>query len=195
MIRLILGLPIAFVITIGLFLLMRYLILVEYQEQDAIESATINITRPERDESLNTRDRNKPDRPEQADTPPPPPMQVPQANPNNMSGVSADFSGLQKEIDLGKIAAAVDTNAIPILCQPNLTAQQVGSGGWIVISFDITANGSVENPEVVEGSPPGKYDRIMLREVRKCKFKAKTQEGKPVPQFNKQYMFTLKPPQ
>lgn len=192
--RLILGLPIAFVITITLFLLMRYMILVEYKEQEKIEGATIDITRPERDESLNTRDRNKPDRPEKADTPPPPPLQVPKANPNDIAGISADFSGLQREIDLGKIAAAVDMNAIPILCSPNLTAQQVGSGGWIQIGFDITANGSVENPVVIDSSAPGRWDRIMLREVRKCKFKAKTKEGKPVPQYNKQYLFTLRPP-
>lgn len=195
MIRFILGLPIALVVTVSLFLLMRYMILVEYKEQDKIEGATINITRPERDEELNTRDRNKPDRPEKADTPPPPPLQVPQANPNPDIGLSADFSGLRKEFDLGQIAAAVDTNAIPILCQPNLSAQQVGSGGWIVVSFDITPNGSVENPVVVEGSPPGKFDRVILREVRRCKFKAKTKEGKAVAQYNKQYMFTLRPPE
>lgn len=193
--RFLAGLPIAFAITVALFLLMRYMVLVEYRQQDQPATTTITITRPERDETISTRDRAKPDRPEQSDAPPPPPMQVPDANPDRIDSITADISGLRNDIDLGKITAAVDTNAIPIFCQPTLSAQQVGKGGWIIISFDITVKGTVENPVVIEGSPPGKFDKIMLREVRDCKFKAKTKDGKYVPQYNKRYMFSLRPPE
>lgn len=193
--RLLASLPIAFAVTVALFLFMRYMVLIDYREQDEPSSTTITVTRLERDETVATRDRTKPDRPEQADAPPPPPMQVPDAKPDQIDGITADISGLRNDLDLGKIAAAVDTNAIPILCQPTLSEQEVGKGGWIIISFDITVTGTVENPVVVDGSPPGKFDRIMLREVRNCKFKAKTKDGEFVPQYNKQYMFTLRPPQ
>ena len=193
MIRLLLGLPVAGVITVSLFLLMRYLVLVEGAEQKDEELTTISITRPERDEDVNRRDRNKPDRPEQAEAPPPPPpMQVnSRVDPATLAGNMSmpDFG-----VDVGSLDAPTDRTAIPLVTVPPIypdRAASRGIEGWVVVEFDITPAGTVENPRVIDALPQGTFDRAALKAIRKWKFKPQIVNGNPVAQFNKEYQITF----
>jgi len=193
MIRLLLGLPVAGVITVSLFLLMRYLVLVEGAEQKEDELTTISITRPDRDEDVNRRDRNKPDRPEQAEAPPPPPpMQVnSRVDPATLAGNMAmpDFG-----VDVGSLDAPTDRTAIPLVTVPPIypdRAASRGIEGWVVVEFDITPAGTVENPRVIDALPAKTFDRAALKAIRKWKFKPQIVNGQPVAQFNKEYQITF----
>ena len=60
------------------------------------------------------------------------------------------------------------------------TALQRGITGYVVVKFDVTAEGTVENPVVLEAKPPGIFDRSALRAALKFKYKPKILNGEPV---------------
>ena len=193
--RLLLGLPVAGAITISLFLLMRFLILPSGDvNQEAIETARIDITRPERDEDSRNRDRNKPDRPQQQEAPPPPPpMQLDtNVNPNqsNIGMAMPDFSGLS----LSSLSAPSDRSATPLVQVPPIYpdgAAQRGTEGWVLIEFDITPAGAVMNPRVIDAEPSGVFDRAALRAIQKWKYKPQVVDGQPTAQFGKEQLITF----
>jgi len=193
--RLILGLPVAAVITAALFLLMRFLILPDDDVKlDEIISASIDITRPQRDEDARSRDRNKPNRPEQQNAPPPPPpMQLEtRVNPSNtnLNIAMPDFSGL----NLSALGAPSDRSATPLVQVPPIYpdgAAQRGIEGWVLVEFDITPTGAVMNPRVIDADPQGVFDRAALRAIEKWKFKPQIVDGQPAPQFSKEYKITF----
>lgn len=191
MVRIFIGLPIAFVVTIALFLLMQYMILTEFEEQEEIETTSIELQSMREEEPQEIIDR-LPKSPKPAHPPDTPKPIVPASDPSDIREDDVRITSPVNDGPANKLAK-LDTPAIPILCNPTLTTQQIGQGGWVLISFDITANGSVQNPVVLDSSPAGKFDRVMLKEVQKCKFKARVKDGKAVSQTNKSYMFTLDP--
>ncbi len=50
----------------------------------------------------------------------------------------------------------------------------------MILQFDVTEEGSVENPVVLEAKPPGIFDRSALRAAAKFKYKPKILNGQPV---------------
>lgn len=69
-----------------------------------------------------------------------------------------------------------DGNAIPVvLVQPQYPQRALARGieGYVVVGFDIAPSGAVVNPEVIEASPPGVFDRAALNAVKKFKYKPK----------------------
>ena len=192
--RLILGLPLAAVITVALFLLMRYLILPAEVEIVEVSTISVNITRPQRDEEARDRDRNKPNRPDQKEAPPPPPpMQLDtKVNPNNanLNMTVPDFSGLQ----MSALSAPSDRTATPLVQVPPMypeRAQANGTEGWVLVEFDISPTGAVMNPRVIDADPAGVFDRSALRAIERWKYKPQIQDGQPVAQFNKEQLITF----
>ncbi len=192
MIRLLIGLPIAGVITVALFLLMRYLILVEYQEQDETETASIEITRDLRDESVRTKDR-KPDRPQEENLPPPPPppTNLPQDNPELDAGVSGINPDFGTDVSMAGLQAAADTTAIPLVRVVNFpdSCASRGISGWVQVEFDLTAAGLVQNPRLV-GSSSSCFERSALRDIQKWKYRPKIRDGAPAPAYGIQQVIT-----
>ncbi len=192
--RLILGLPVAGAITIALFLLMRYLILPDgsvIEEPD--DSAKINITRPERDEATQLRDRNKPDRPvKKAAPPPPPPMQIDARVKPLRSGANMAMPNFG--LNLGALGAPSDRSATPLVQIPPIypaRAQSRGTEGWVLIEFDITPAGAVVNPVVVDADPANVFNSAALRAIRRWKYKPKIVDSKPVEQYGKEQLITF----
>ena len=52
-------------------------------------------------------------------------------------------------------------------------ALQRGLEGYVIVQFDVTEEGTVENPVVLEAKPPGIFDRSAIRAALKFKYKPK----------------------
>ncbi len=59
-------------------------------------------------------------------------------------------------------------------------ALQRGIEGYVIVQFDVTEEGAVENPVVLEAKPPSIFDRSAIRAALKFKYKPKILNGKPV---------------
>lgn len=53
-----------------------------------------------------------------------------------------------------------------------------GLTGWVLVEYTITETGSCEAPRVVEASPPGLFDAVALRVVKRLKYDPPTRGGK-----------------
>ena len=52
--------------------------------------------------------------------------------------------------------------------------------GWVLVEFDVTPEGTVANPRVVESSHPV-FDKAAVETVRKFRYKARVVDGVPLP--------------
>lgn len=59
-------------------------------------------------------------------------------------------------------------------------ALQRGLEGYVIVQFDVTAEGTVENPVVLEAKPASIFDRSAIRAAKKFKYKPKILNGKAV---------------
>ena len=59
-------------------------------------------------------------------------------------------------------------------------ALQRGIEGYVIVQFDVTEEGTVENPVVLEAQPPSVFDRSAKRATLKFKYKPKILNGQPV---------------
>jgi TonB family protein len=50
--------------------------------------------------------------------------------------------------------------------------------GWVLVSYDVTEDGTVANARVVESEPPGLFDAAALQAVRGWRFNAGVARGK-----------------
>lgn len=64
---------------------------------------------------------------------------------------------------------------------PRSAAMQ-GIQGWVRLSFDITAMGTVDNVQVVDSSPKRVFDLEAKKALLKWKYKPRMEDGKAVPQ-------------
>ena len=71
-------------------------------------------------------------------------------------------------------------------------ALRLGVEGTVRLEFDIAADGSVLDPFVVEGNPPGVFDRSAIKAVRKILYEPPTHNGTPVKVNNVQIDLTFK---
>ncbi len=193
-IRMIVGLPVAGVITAALFLVMRALIAPPEEGPQKGEAGTkIDITRPERDESTNLRDRNRPDRPQQQDQPPPPPPMQLDTNLRNVnSNLTMNMPAFDGEIGMS-FSAPSDRTATPIVRIPPQypeRAAQRGIEGWVLIEFTITSAGTVSDAVVVDADPQNVFNRSAIKAIQRWKYRPKIVDGKPSPQYQMQQKIT-----
>ena len=59
-------------------------------------------------------------------------------------------------------------------------AKAEGIEGYVVIRYDVTAQGMVINAEVVEAEPEGVFEQAALAAIVQWRFRAATEAGKPV---------------
>jgi TonB family protein len=55
--------------------------------------------------------------------------------------------------------------------------------GYVVVSYDVTAEGTVVNAKVVESAPPGIFDEAALAAVRTWRFQPAVRSGAPAPAY------------
>ena len=84
-----------------------------------------------------------------------------------------------------QVAPTHDQGLIPLVrVKPiyPVFARQRGIEGQVTLSFTITAEGRVKNPEVISASPSGVFERNALRAIRRWRFKPKHSNGQAVAQ-------------
>ncbi|MFQ3243697.1 MAG: protein TonB [Arenicella sp.] len=67
-----------------------------------------------------------------------------------------------------------------------------GIEGYAIVSFSVSAVGSVVAPYIVESEPSTVFDRSSLKAISKFKYKARMVNGRAVSTDGQRYMFTFK---
>lgn len=191
------------VITFGLLLFMASLInqqantLSEKQENPSFDLFVSN-----KDESLQSRKRSKPEPPKperQPDLQPTEQVQSNISNPemdvtleipsldlaNNVSAMSISMPGVES-MNLPVAGPSGDMTAMPLYrVQPRYPrkALRLGKQGYVVLSFDINEAGRVTNVRVIEANPRRLFEREAERALKQWKYKPMLVNGEAVSQL------------
>ena len=193
MIRLIVALILASVVTFSLFFIMQVLIATGMTEPSTGETRKIaDITIPEQEIEVQ---RVEP-KPEEVDEPEEIPdlpeteftLDAPEGESLNVSRVEIDLG------DMGNSASisASDGEFLPIVTiQPQYPNRALTRGieGWCQVKFTVTENGTVVDPVVVDGEPKGIFDSASIRAVKRFKFNPRMVDGAAVQVPGVQYVF------
>ncbi|MAI06230.1 MAG: hypothetical protein CBC47_03735 [Alphaproteobacteria bacterium TMED87] len=184
-------------VTIALFWLMNYLITHGMEAiTEEVAGDAIDFTRVDRDESVNTKDRDLPDRPDKPDVPPPPPPMNLNANTApDSGGVNINAPALYNlNLDRSGLNAPTDGDAIPLVRVPPQYPQRANSRGiegWVQLEFTITESGAVTDIVVVAAEPSGYFERAASRALSRWKYKPKIIDGRPARRYNNQVVITF----
>ncbi|MEN8617364.1 energy transducer TonB [Shewanella baltica] len=91
--------------------------------------------------------------------------------------------------------SAMTAEALPVVqVSPRypIDAAQSGKEGYVVVRFDITADGTVSNVRVLDANPKRVFDKAALSAVQNWKYKPKFDAGKAVAQLNQQVQLDFK---
>ena len=183
-------------LTLGVFLLMRYLIQPTGEVPTAEpDGPVIEIARTKRDETPKPRTRATPQQPQQQELPPLPPI-VPK--PTTLTAKNT-LGFVVPRMDNGglKTGLAVSSNrrATPIVrIPPQYPSRQLSDGteGWVAVEFTITLAGTVEDVVIIDADPERVFDSAVIRAMQRWKYQPKVVNGKPVAQHNMRELFTFR---
>ena len=185
--RLIIGIPIAAIVTFGLFTLMQILIFTDANPlEDEREDLRFDIN-PEVEE-LNARTRDTSiDDVSRVDPPPPPPQieraaaDLPTESLSTIVGSIPDFDAPQ--LNSGNVSFNVsDRNAQPLVRIPPqypARAAERGLEGSCNMRFDVTPDGTPTNVEAVSCTS-ATFSRASIRAVERWRYSPKVENGVPV---------------
>ncbi|MGJ8694104.1 MAG: energy transducer TonB [Thalassotalea sp.] len=127
-------------------------------------------------------------------TPPPAPAPAPKTpiTPVDVNEVSVvDVTIPPIDLDSGGVDTLIqgppDNEARPVVrINPKypIVAANNGIEGWVVLSFNINKIGQVIDVEVIDAEPKRIFDKEAKRALKKWKYHAKVENGKPVVQEN-----------
>lgn len=188
MLRYLIAIILAALITLSLFFLMQSLIKSgDTKLSDPAAGKVLDFVRVKQEEQVQQKERKpkKPPKPQE----PPPEMEQPQLD--APAPDSAD-SGLDFAADLGADVAldgglALDTGDgeyVPITKVQAVyprRALQRGIQGYVVVEFTVNKIGAVVSPVVIEAEPQGIFEQAALDAVVKFKYKPRVINGEPTP--------------
>ena len=174
-------------ITVGLFLFMMGLVTTESEDdQEVVDAKYPKILRDEVVEVSKPDERIKPERPEQQDPPPPPdPIDVRPTKVDGPTGSSTIIGFPEHKIG----GAPVFDRPKHIIRYPPIYPERCRAKeleGRVVLEFDISPTGSVENARVIESAPTSCFDRASIKAIKQWKFEPKVINGKAVQQYGVQ---------
>lgn len=183
--RLLGGIPTAAIVTIALFMLLATVITQQQDVQlDDDVSVEINVTRQIQDRSDQRRqDMQRP----VLDQPPPPPPTV--SDPNFRPSMTAQIGAMPDlsnvDVDIGT-GFNPDRDAQPLVRIPPQYPQRCMSRArnleTVVLEFDVTPEGSVVNPQVLE-STNSCLNRAALRAVQRWRYNPKIVDDVAQPRY------------
>lgn len=171
-------------ITFGLFYLMQFLISMGNDRgADIKKGQVIEFVRLKRDTATQTRKRELPKKEKPPEPPPPPELQMSQTDAPDANAMAIFAPDLSTGPDLGSgpsLGAPSDSDSVPLVRVPPqypIRAAERGIEGWVVLSFTITAIGTVENPTVLDAQPKRIFDRAAIRALKKWKYRPRIVDG------------------
>lgn len=172
-------------VTLGLFVFMAYLVKqppVEYQQPTP--TPTLQVTMPDRVDPKPIRERTPPPIPE-----PIKPIAIATGGDPNGTLIDTPTIELPPVQPTGHDFGNNDFEAVPVVqIQPNypISAAQNGKEGFVVLGFDIAADGSTANIRVLDANPKRTFDAAARDAVKRWKYKPRMVDGKPVAVSNQQ---------
>ena len=174
----------AFVITAGLFLGMRYLIINDDNGlEEGPQGRVIDFVRLKKDENVQTKKR-KPKKPLKPEDEPPPIEQPPMESQDLVAdigqiGFSADVAA-DTNLSSGLALESGDGEYLPIVKVAPIYPRRAlsrGIEGYVIVEFVVTKNGSVRDPIVVDAQPQGIFDQAAKEAALKFKYKPRVIDG------------------
>lgn len=174
LIRLIIGVPGAIIVTGGLFLFMAAMIRQETRLNEEESAININITSQIEDTDISNANRDI-KRPTLDAPPPPPPAVNDPSNRPAMDGVRAQIPEINANLNIGS-GFNPDRDAQPLVrippqyperCMGRASAQES-----VLLQFDVTPDGQTTNIEVVD-STNSCLNRAAMRSVERWKYQPK----------------------
>lgn len=194
LIRIIIGAVLAVPVAGGLFFIMQYLIASANPEIDDSGTRKVaDIVMPETDIDTNLAE-VKPDKPEDPEEPPPD-FDTPDVDVDmNLDAVNMTPSS---KIDVaiagsGGLSAS-DGEYLPIVKVAPIyprRAQSRGIEGYCIIEYTVTKSGSIRDPQAVDCSPSGIFERASLKASLKFKYKPRVVDGEAIEVAGVQNKFT-----
>ncbi|WP_428611331.1 energy transducer TonB [Shewanella sp.] len=87
------------------------------------------------------------------------------------------------------------SDALPIIQvspQYPIPAAQEGKEGYVLLEFDISASGSVENIKVIQAKPKRIFNQAAIDALKKWKYKPRMEEGRVMAQTKQQVRLDFK---
>ncbi len=184
--RAIITVPLAFVVTAALLMLM--VALIEMGDLDLNKSKSIkmpNIFMPEV-ELMANREVQKPEKPQVDEQPPP---EIPQQDfdqidaDSNIGAINApDSMSADLDLSIGTGLSASDGEFLPIVKvapQYPSRASSRGIEGYVILSYTVTKQGTVLNPVVIEAQPENIFNKAAIKSALRYKYKPRVVDGVP----------------
>lgn len=178
LLRLLLGLPAAAVVTSGLFLFMWSMISGDVRLEEEKASVSIDITAQIEDTQLDARKEFK--RPTLDTPPPPPPATSDPSNRPALDGVRAEVPQIEANLSIGS-GFNPDRDAQPLVRIPpqfpDRCQGRAKSEERVVVEFDVTPEGAVTNERIIDSSNSC-FNRAASRSVSRWKYQPKIVDNK-----------------
>ncbi len=175
----------AILITFSLFWGMQYLIATGNNPLEGkIEGRRVEIGEVRQAQDVEQTIR-KPDKPEDADTPPDTPDLDMDTNVDNVStGIEIGMAPVSAVVSVGGTGgfAASDGDYLPIVKVAPIyprRAQERGLSGYVIVEFTVTKAGTVVDAKVIE-STNSVFNRAAIKAALKFKYKPKVVDGQPI---------------
>ena len=183
-VRILIGVGLGFLMTVGLFLVMQALIKSDRSPfTDAPTGRIVDFVRLLDDQPIEMKQR-KPPPPPPVDEPPPD-MPRPELESTD-TNFGVDISGVDVgigNVSIGTGGYSTDGEYLPIVKVKPIyprRAQTRGIEGYVLLEFTVTKTGAVADPRVIESEPPGIFDRAAVNAALKFKYKPKVVNGEPI---------------
>ena len=193
--RLVIGIPLAAIVVFALFTFMYKMINQEYEQPEHVEQRTLErITPADESQEVRTRQRNKPQRLDSADKPPPPPKMSATRSDIDLPTPSIQGSA-PTEVNVDRLdSLAIDPVAIsdrdaqpvrpPVPTYPQRAAER-GIEGSCDVRFDVDTRGRPYNVEA--SCTDSVFKREAERAVSRVEFAPKIVRGQPAERRNVVY--------
>jgi protein TonB len=185
----------AVAVTFSLFFVMQFLISMDQTEPEKGEVRKIaDITMPEIELEVQRQEPKpeEPDVPEEIPDLPEPDISLdaPTGEGINLQRVEVDMGGLDNSASI----SASDSEMLPIVTiEPQYPQRAASRGieGWCLVSFTVTAQGTVDEDsiQIVDADPENIFDSSSRRAVSRFKFNPRVSDGVAVPVPGVRYLF------
>ena len=183
--RLVFGLSLGLVVTLGLMLMMPALIKTAdkpYQKKEVIRIS--DITMPDRTIEAHLKE-FKPEKPDNPEEPPPdlmpPDMQEFDINPDALN--LAPQTRMDLNLGTGNGIGSSDGEFLPIVKVAPMYPRRAntrGIEGYCTVEYTVTKTGAVKGVRAVDCTPPGFFERVSVKAAAKFKYKPRVIDGEPV---------------